>query len=278
MSSTSAASPPPATPPTTPTATGTRPRATSAYSALTRAGYQAYTRDRTTLFFTFAFPLLFLIVFGLIFHGMTVEESGRPYINYIAPGVLSWGVANAAVFGVGFVIMQWRRDDILRLIRMTPTPLPAVLGSRYVLALAVGAVQAAMFVLVAMLPFFGLEPAGSWPLVIPVLVLGITAFLAVGVIVGSFARTPEAVAAVANCLMVPMAFLSGSFFPLDAMPGWMQNVSLVLPLRYFNDGVSAAITGDGGSGEILVACGGIAAFAVVFCAIALKTFRWSDQS
>ena len=94
----------------------------SAYAALTQAGYRAYTRDRTTLFFTFAFPLLFLVVFGLIFRGQNVEESGRPYISYIAPGVLSWGVGNAAVFGVAFVLMQWRRDDLLRLIRMTPTP------------------------------------------------------------------------------------------------------------------------------------------------------------
>ena len=65
---------------------------TSAYAALTRAGYRANTRDKTTLFFTFAFPLVFLVVFGLIFQGQTVEESGQPYIEYIAPGVLAWGV------------------------------------------------------------------------------------------------------------------------------------------------------------------------------------------
>ncbi|MFI9582716.1 ABC transporter permease [Streptomyces sp. NPDC052236] len=250
----------------------------SAYTALSEAGYRAYTRDKTTLFFTFAFPLLFLIVFGLIFQGQEVEESGKPYINYIAPGVLSWGVANAAVFGVGFVLMQWRRDDILRLIRMTPTPLPAVLASRYVLALFIGAVQAVLFVAVALLPFFGLSLSASWPLALPVLVLGITAFLAVGVIVGSYAKTPEAVAAVANCLMIPMAFLSGSFFPLDAMPDWMQNLSRVLPLRYLNDGISAALTGSDGAGGIALACGVLAAFALVFGAVALKTFRWSDKS
>ncbi|WP_351225819.1 ABC transporter permease [Streptomyces sp. NPDC002133] len=249
----------------------------SAYAALSQAGYRAYTRDKTTLFFTFAFPLLFLIVFGLIFHGQNVEESGKPYINYIAPGVLSWGVGNAAVFGVAFVLMQWRRDDILRLIRMTPTPVSAVLASRYVLAIAIGAVQTVMFVAVAMLPFFGLSVAGSWPWALPVLVLGVTAFLMLGVIVGSYAKTPEAVAAVANCLMIPMAFLSGSFFPLDMMPDWMQTLSQALPLRYLNDGISAALTG-GSTGDIAVDCGVLAAFAVVFGAIALKTFRWSDQS
>ena len=61
-----------------------------------RANYRAYVRDRTTLFFTFAFPLFFLGIFGLIFRGQTVEPDGLPYINYIAPGVLSWGVGNAA--------------------------------------------------------------------------------------------------------------------------------------------------------------------------------------
>ncbi len=92
----------------------------TAYTALTRAGYKAYVRDRTTLFFTFAFPLLFLAIFGLIFRGQTVA-GGLPYINYIAPGVLSWGVGNAAVFAVAFTLMHWRRDDILRLIWRTPT-------------------------------------------------------------------------------------------------------------------------------------------------------------
>ncbi|MCT2589686.1 ABC transporter permease [Streptomyces sp. N2-109] len=249
----------------------------SAYAALSEAGYRAYTRDKTTLFFTFAFPLLFLVVFGLIFSGQDVEESGKPYINYIAPGVLSWGVCNAAVFGVGFVLMQWRRDDVLRLIRMTPTPLTAILSSRYVLALAIGVVQSVLFVAVAMLPLFGLSLSGSWPLALPVLVLGITAFLVLGVIVGSYAKTPEAVAAVANFVMIPMAFLSGSFFPLDSMPSWMQTFSWVLPLRYVNDGISAAITGDEGAADIALACGGIAVFALIFGALAMKTFRWSDK-
>ncbi|MFD7510851.1 ABC transporter permease [Streptomyces sp. NPDC059853] len=250
----------------------------SAYAALSAAGYRAYTRDKTTLFFTFAFPLLFLVVFGLIFSGQTVEESGRPYIAYIAPGVLSWGVANAAVFGVGFVLMQWRRDDLLRVIRMTPTPLTSVLGSRYVLAVGIGLVQAVLFVAVALLPAFGLELAAGWWLAVPLLVLGVTAFLALGAIVGTYARTPEAVAAVANCLMVPMAFLSGSFFPLDAMPSWMQTLSWIFPLKYLNNGVSTALTGSGSGADIALGAAGLAAFALVFGAVALKTFRWSDRT
>ncbi|AYV26023.1 Daunorubicin/doxorubicin resistance ABC transporter permease protein DrrB [Streptomyces sp. ADI95-16] len=250
----------------------------SAYTALTAAGYRAQVRDKATLFFTFAFPLLFLVVFGLIFSGQDVEETGRPYISYIAPGVMSWGVANAAVFGIAFTLMQWRRDDLLRLIRLTPTPLTTVLASRYVLALAVGVVQAAVFVAVAMLPGFGLTLDGRWPLVLPALVLGITAFLAIGVIVGTYANTPEAVAAIANCLMVPMAFLSGSFLPLDMMPSWLRQVSRVLPLRYLNDAATGALTGSGSLATIGSGCAALFGFALLFGAIGLKTFRWSNRT
>ncbi|MFE3627819.1 ABC transporter permease [Streptomyces goshikiensis] len=250
----------------------------SAYTALTAAGYRAQVRDKATLFFTFAFPLLFLVVFGLIFSGQDVEETGRPYISYIAPGVMSWGVANAAVFGIAFTLMQWRRDDLLRLIRLTPTPLTTVLASRYVLALGVGVVQAAVFVAVAMLPGFGLTLDGRWPLVLPALVLGITAFLAIGVIVGTYANTPEAVAAIANCLMVPMAFLSGSFLPLDMMPSWLRQVSRVLPLRYLNDAATGALTGSGSLAGIGTGCAVLFGFALLFGAIGLKTFRWSNRT
>ncbi|MEU9734370.1 ABC transporter permease [Streptomyces sp. NPDC048002] len=250
----------------------------SAYGALTSAGYRAQVRDAATLFFTFAFPLVFLVVFGLIFSGQDVEETGRPYISYIAPGVMSWGVGNAAVFGIAFTLMQWRRDDLLRLIRMTPTSLPTVLASRYVLALAVGVVQAVVFLAVALLPPFGLEPDSRWPLALPVLLLGITAFLTMGVIIGSYADTPEAVAAIANFLMVPMAFLSGSFLPLDMMPSWLQTVSLALPLRYFNDALTGSLSGSGSVGDIAVDCGVLAVFTVVCAAVALKTFRWSNRT
>ncbi|MFJ5215596.1 ABC transporter permease [Streptomyces sp. NPDC088354] len=251
----------------------------SAYAALTKANYRAYVRDQTTVFFTFAFPLLFLVVFGLIFKGRTVEDGGPPYINYIAPGVLSWGVGNAAMFGVAFTMMHWRRDDILRLIWRTPTSLPSVLASRYALAIGVGLVQAALFIGVALLPLFGLELASGWPLVIPVLILGITTFMALGLVVGSLADTPEAVAAIANCVMVPMAFLSGSFYPSDLMPGWLRDIALALPLRYFNDGVLGVLsqTHHGSASDLAVACAGLVGFAALFALVAARTFRWSNR-
>jgi ABC-2 type transport system permease protein len=247
----------------------------NAYTAVTRASYLAYLRDRTSVIFTFAFPLVFLVVFGMIFQGQSVN-GGLSYINYIAPGVLSWGIGNAALFGVAFTLMHWRRDDLLRLIWRTPTQLPTVLGARYAVALGTGLVQALLFTAVA-LAAFGLHLAGSWPLALPVLVFGITAFAALGLVVGTLANTPEAVAAIANCVMVPMAFLSGAFYPIDLMPGWLRTLSRVLPLRYFDEGVTDALGGRGGLVPLLD-CAALAGFTLVFALIAAKTFRWSNRN
>ncbi|WP_433887570.1 ABC transporter permease [Streptomyces sp. CA-111067] len=249
----------------------------TAYTALTRAAYLASVRDRTTVFFTFAFPLVFLVVFGLLFRGQSVD-GGLAYINYVAPGVLSWGVGNAALFGPAFALMHWRRDDILRLVWRTPTPLPTVLGSRFAVAVAVGLAQAVLFTAVALLPMFGLHLSSSWPLALPLLVFGVAAFLAMGLVVGSLADTPEAVAAIANCVMVPMAFLSGSFYPADLLPGWIQTMSWLLPLRYLDHGLTNVLAGRGGLGSLALDCGGLAAFAVLFGLISARTFRWSNRT
>ena len=240
----------------------------TAYSALSRAAFKASTRDVTTLFFTFAFPLIFLLVFGTIFGDEQVS---------VTSGVLAWGVANAALFTVMFTLMQWRHDDLLRLIRMTPTRLWAVLGSRYVVGLATAFVQSALFVGVAMLPFFGLELNGTWPLALPVLVLGVTAFLALGLALGSRTNTPESVAAVANSIIVPMAFVSGAFLPLAALPEWLQTVAKLLPMYYVNDGLHIALSGEGSMSEYGLACAALLGFTVLFGAIGVKTFRWTNR-
>lgn len=248
----------------------------TAYAALTGANYKAYVRDRTTLFFTFAFPLFFLAIFGLIFAGQSVPDEDLPYINYIAPGVLSWGVGNAAVFAVAFTLVQWRRDDILRLIWRTPTGTGAVVAARATVALGVGLVQAVLFVAVALLPVFGLELTSTWPLALPVLVVGVVAFLGLGLVVGTIADTPEAVGAIGNFVMVPMAFLSGAFYPLSEMPGWLQTVSRVLPLRYFDEGVADALSGRATWSSIGLDCAALAGFAVLFGLVGLRLFRWSS--
>ncbi len=247
------------------------------FAALTRASFKANTRDTVTIFFTFAFPLIFLVIFGLIFKGQQVVETGNGYIDFIAPGVLSWGLANAASFGVAFSLMQWRRDDLLRLIRLTPARLSSVVLSRLVIAVTIGLAQCALFIGVAMIPLFGMQVSPRWPLAIPVMLLGIAAFLGLGLIIGAVAKSPEAVSAIGNCVVIPMAFLSGAFIPVELMPEWLRTVSHAMPMRHLLDGLVYALAGAGEAGDYWVSCGVLAGFTALFTAIGMRMFRWSND-
>lgn len=244
--------------------------------ALLLANFRATVRDATTLFFTFAFPLIFLIVFGAIFAGKVIPGTDMKYIQSIAPGVLSWGVANAALFGIAFTIMSWRNSDLLRSVRLTPTPIATLLGTKLALAAVVGVIQSILFIAVAMLPFMDLKPAGTVWQVAPLVALGVIVFCALGATIGSRVNTVEAVAAVCNAIMVPMAFLSGAFFPLAMMPEFLQNIARCLPLYYLNMSVGGAMNGAANMASMAGWCGVLIAFGVVFLVISGKTFRWSS--
>jgi ABC-2 type transport system permease protein len=357
-----------------PVATVTRTRsAWRQLATLALAMLRGFFRDRTALFFTFFFPLMFLVIFGLIFNnsgtsrttvavvgsgpiiadlptealtvthygdaaaalakvrsgdipavliesgrsvtlryaasdqvtaatvngivaavvdGANVAASGRPptytlqrsqvedtslkAIQYITPGILSWGVATSAAFGAALTLVSWRRTKLLRRLRLSPAPVWTVIGARVGVSLAVALVQAAVFVGVALTPPFGLRLTGHWYLALPLLLAGTLAFLSIGLFVGAIAKTDEAASAMANFIVLPMAFLSGTFFNVSAAPGWLQVVSKALPLRWMNDGMLDLLVRGKGPAALVAPSAVLIVFAVVVSVLAGRLFSWDD--
>jgi ABC-2 type transport system permease protein len=347
----------------------------TAFASLSRAMLRGFVRDRMALFFTFLFPLMFLVVFGLIFGnagsgkthigvvgagpvlaaldetgaiemqrfdtldaavaevrsgdlaaavsergdavtlryaqsdqvqagvvqglvdsvvdkvnidmtgqpprialntGQVEDNSLRP-IQYLTPGILSWSLATSAVFGSATTLVSWRRKQVLRRIRLAPVNPLVVLSSRLLVTIGIAVLQSALFVLVAMTPLFGLRLSGQWWLALPLLVIGILAFFSIGMLVGSFTKTEEAANGFANIVILPMAFLSGTFFNIDAAPGWLQAVSNVLPLRHLNDGMLDVLVRGRGAGALVGPLLILLGFTVVVGLIAARTFSWEDS-
>jgi ABC-2 type transport system permease protein len=346
----------------------------TAFKSLSSAMAKGYYRDKATLFFAFIFPLMFLVVFGLLFRdggadkvkigvvgdgpvvaalestgaveiskttlddglaeiragdlpglvevegttvvlhyaasdqaraglvqglvsgvtqNLNVQATGQPPIydyrpqqvedaslkpiQYLTPGILSWGIAVTAVFGASLSLVTWRRKQVLRRLRLAPVKVGTVLSARIVVTIGVAILQALLFVAVALLPVFGLQLSGTWWMAIPVFLSGILAFFAIGMLVGAFCRTEEAATGAANIVVLPMAFLSGTFFPVDAAPPWVQAVSMAFPLRHMNDGMLAFMVRGQGAEALLLPCGVLLAFTLVVSAIAAKVFTWEDS-
>lgn len=210
------------------------------------------------------------------FRPSQVEDDSLNAIQYLTPGILSWAVASAGVFGAAMTFVQWRKKQVLRRLWLAPVSPTSVLMSRVGVTLGIAIVQAVMFVGIACLPMFGLRLAGSWWLSIPVFLLGMLAFFAIGMLIGSFAKTEEAANGAAQIVVLPMAFLSGTFFPIDRAPGWLQAVSQVFPLRHMNDGMQDFLVRGKGIEALLLPGGILLGFTLVVGFIATRVFRWDS--
>jgi len=205
-----------------------------------------------------------------------VEDKSLKTIQYLTPGLLGWALGVGAVFGAALTLVTWRQKRILRRLRLAPIGTGTIVGARVGVALTVGLLQMAIFIAVASLPYFGLKLSKYWWMSIPLLIAGTLAFLSIGLLVGAYAKTQEAASGLANVIILPMAFLSGSFFPLDNAPGWIQTVAKVLPLHYLVSGMQKVMVRGEGPASVLPSLLVLLGFAAVVSFVATRLFRWDE--
>ncbi len=204
-----------------------------------------------------------------------VEDDSLSTIQFVTPGLLGWAVAMSATFGAASNLVVWRKNGLLRRLRLAPIRTQSVVLARVAVSVTIAAVQALIFLGLGMVAF-GLKLTGSWPMIIPLLLCGTFAFMAIGLLAGSIAKTEEGAIGMANFIVLPMAFLSGSFFPLDGAPGWVQGIGQALPLRHLNEGMLDTMVRGEGPSSALVPIAILLGFTVVLTAIAARLFRWDE--
>lgn len=205
-----------------------------------------------------------------------VEDKSLKAIQFFTPGLLGWALASAGIFGASQTLVEWRTTGLLRRLRLSPAPIASVFGARVVVSLGIALIQMAVFLLVAQLPMFGLKLSHDWWMSIPVLLAGVLAFLSLGTVIGAWAKTQDSAQTVTQLVVLPMAFLGGSFFPLDAAPKWFNGLSYAAPLRYLNTGMTDVMVRGQGPATVLPYIGVLLAITAVFTLIGLRLFRWDD--
>jgi ABC-2 type transport system permease protein len=247
----------------------------------TVAQLRVYTRIPVALFFTVALPLLIVVLFNVVFGGndATIETSTGPWSirHFYVAGMAAFEVVSATFTNLANMIPDRRQDGVMKRWRGSPLPSWIYLSGFIGAGLIVAAVGYALIVGVGFAFYdLGIEAAKVPALVVSFLV-GALAFSALGVAVAGMIRSQEAAPAVANAVILPMAFVSNVFIPVDhsAMPGWLDAVSRILPLRPFVECMQAAynptVDAPGflpGRLAVVLAWGAVAA---VFAA---RTFKW----
>jgi ABC-2 type transport system permease protein len=202
-----------------------------------RAELLIFRRSREAAFFIFVFPLLLLVLLGSLYEG---DIEGEPAANYLLVGILGYGAANTGFGGLAISLVVRREYGILKRIRSTPLPGWLYLASMLASNLIVYAIQSACVVALAVATYDADWPDRPLSLVAALLV-GAACFTGLGVGAAALIRSAEAVAPAVNVIVLPMAFLSGSFGPTSGYPDFLELLAEILPLRHFIDIVGAVV-------------------------------------
>jgi ABC-2 type transport system permease protein len=216
---------------------------------------RAFWRNRARSFFTFVFPLMFLVIFASINKGqhLSGRDGGIPYDDFFVPGILAYAVIATTFVNMAISTAILRDEGVLK--RMQGTPLPrwayiaARIGSTILIVIAITIVTLALGV-----GAYGVHiRASTIPGLVVTLMLGTAAFTTLGIGVTRFIPSAESAPAVVNIAVLPLTFFSNVWFPTTGMPSWLRDIADFFPIRPLADGLQYAFnphtTGAGLNGH-----------------------------
>lgn len=233
-------------------------------------------RSPVAAFFTLVLPLVMLVLFNAIFDGTIELESGPVSIaQFYAPALAVFAAASATYTNLGIVQAMRRDEGVLKRVRGTPLPPGVYLGG----AVGSGVTQA----LVGAVVMLGLgvvaydlevDPA-KMPAAVVAFVVGVAAFAALGLAIVAISPDASTAQAVVNATMLPLAFVSNVFIPLEDPPRWLELAGDVFPLKHFVEAFQLAFNPSVDAPAFSWAkLAFVAAWGVVGALVAARFFRW----
>jgi ABC-2 type transport system permease protein len=204
---------------------------------------------------------------------VTVQAKQLRAIDYLIPGILAMSILNLALFATAQPIISLRSQGVLRRLGATPLGRPTLLAAYIAMRVLIALTQTAIIVAVGV-ALFGLTMSGSWLLFGGVLLLGTLSFIAIAFLIAAIAKTEESGSALTSALQLPMMFLSGIFFPIEALPGFMRPVTNALPLTYLADALRQVMVSATPYHSMAVNGMVLLGWLVVSGALAIRYFRW----
>jgi len=238
--------------------------------AQSRVEFRLLLRQRETVFFGLALPLLFMGFVGIAYRAGVYK--GYTGIDYLLPPYLVMAVMSVAIVNMGISFAAQRASGALKRLGGTPLPRITLLLAK-VFSSAVFIAVACLLLLVLAVTAYHAQVRGNPLDVLVALAIGIAAFSAIGVALGGTIAA-DCAAAITNAIYLPLLFLGGSFVPVDRMPTALKDLAELLPPAHLVDALQTILVrGQGlpatGWNLPLVAAWGIAALLV-----AGRRLRW----
>jgi ABC-2 type transport system permease protein len=230
-------------------------------------------REPVTLLFSFAFPVLVLVLLGGIFGDETMRHGayrGIRMMDWYVPSYIALVIAAVGTISLPVHISSYRERGVLRRFRASGVSERALLGSQLLVSLGVAFVGALTISVLGVVVYNARVPAAPTEVALAY-VVAVFCFAGVGVLLASLAPTARAAQSVGLLLWFVMLFVSGTSAPLDLLPAWMLRVGKALPLYHAVLTMVDPWVGRGSNwAQLLMVAlgGGVAAL------VSLRVFRW----
>jgi len=195
------------------------------------------------------------------------------YVDWLFPGILGMNMMFSCLFGVGYVVLRYRKSGFLKRLHATPLTafefLTAQVLSRLCLILFVTAI---LFFGVGTIIHF--HSAGSVALLILLAVLGALSMIALGLTIAAGISSEELVGGILNLMTWPMMLVSGIWFSLEGSPRWVQWAAHIFPLTHLLEAARAVMIDGAGIAQIAPNLLYLAVTAFIFLTFGAWSFRW----
>src|SRR5215471_16927467 len=240
-----------------------------------QVGYEqlSFWRNPQSAIFTFVFPVLFVTIMGALFSsvGRSSYFGGLSALQYYVPTIAALCVLGSCYGQLAVALAARRQNGILKRVRATPLPAWAYFAGLLAHCVLVSLADIALIVGVGRL--YGVPLPSQWPAIALTLVLGAACFFALGVAVASLISNAEAAPAVAQLVLFPLLFLSGTYLPIHSQ--MLNRVAGWLPVRPFNEALTGPVSRHAGADWRHLAV--LAAWGVIGAAVAIRRFRWNPR-
>jgi ABC-2 type transport system permease protein len=240
-----------------------------------QVGYEqlSFWRNPQSAIFTFVFPVLFVTIIGALLGGAGKSSyfGGLSAVQYYVPTIAALSVLGSCYGQLAVALAARRQNGILKRVRATPLPAWAYFSGLLAHCVLVSLVDIALIVGVGRL--YGVPFPAQWPAITLTLVLAAACFCALGVAVASVISNAEAAPAVAQLVLFPLLFLSGTYMPINS--ALLNRITGWLPVRPFNEALTGPLSRHTGADWRHLAV--LAAWGIIGAAVAVRRFRWDPR-
>lgn len=213
---------------------------------------------------------------AILLTSSNVEGTKFSYIDFALPGQLGFSLLSIAIFGTAFGFIVLKRTLVFKRIFATPTRPTTIILAQGASRLIIAAAQVAVLLGVGVVVFHFHLANGALTFFEMMFVglFGLVTFLGLGLLIAGNFRDENAVGPIINLITLPQFLLAGTFFPITALPHWLQPIANVLPLAFMNEALRNIASRGDNLWDVRQQLLGLLIWGVVTYILAIRTFKW----